>query len=913
MEKQKEDLPEFFTGRVNALHDFIQSHQRERLLVLYGAGTQDRYYLSKDEEVDIYRVLWRILHHMGYANIAYFSPHQSLHFFDPDSMQSALPKPASRKLRSSPVPAAQLSRNDQSSLELLDETQEAPRLRMHILDGGPFQNRMLLKSREIKLQSTGTSTIAHRAQDTDTAFTTSLPSDEVVEQTRLYQLGQGGMGDAHAIRTLHAMMTSSAEESTAVIIQQAENSLSFFDDKRTFAGLVSDWQRLPSNNQNICVLVFSAEDQQNLQQMMRHIPMPSMIKGFDPQPTARNLYRIGTPHTDELRWMVSSHPAGAEIDRQPDEQTKLCEWMAAENQSIRTWMDRMQAITSINFAAARQAGWFQSVRDPDESAEQKLNKLVGLTGVKQHLREMHAWLDVTQRRWHGLKKQRPSLHMVFTGAPGTGKTTVARLVGEMYHEIGLLPTGLLVEVKSSHLISDHVGGTSQRTNHWVDEAAGGVLFLDEAYMLTEKGRGEFGKEALDTLLTRMEDQSPPWVLIAAGYPEKMDAFLKSNPGLSRRIPEQNRLTFPDYSPAELSKILQMMIEDRQLPVEDAFQPTLDTIAASLYASRDEQFGNAGEMRNLAESIERLHALRVFEQNVPIDTPLTEEDIPAYYHTFLKPADQNLNTIFNELDQLVGLENVKQEIRKIANRIQLELALQGDRTGNTSILRHFLFTGNPGSGKTTTARLVGRIFQQLGLLRKGHCIEVSRGDLVGEYVGHTAIKTEEKFRQALDGVLFIDEAYALSSSGKGDFGQEAINALVKLMEDHRERIVVIAAGYPDKMQTFLDANPGLPSRFQKKIHFPDFTSEEFGAILKAQSAIDGIDLPDHVLQAAISQLMKIRQRNPESFGNARAVMHMYESMKDNLAARFADQIYNAGELKENHILPGYQLEDVADDH
>ena len=855
------------------------------------------------------------LNHIGYTNIAYFSPHKSLHFLDSDSMQGALPPSAAARAQHRPIEmensAIQFTdRMSETPDSNIDQDAESP-LVMHVLNDGPFQNRMLLKSKELNLQPNGTTTIRHRAAQTTAAPAEAPPAPRAVEQTQIFQLGKGGMGDVHAIRTLHAMMNRSAEESTAVIIQQAENSLSFFNDKRTFAGLVTEWQRLPSQNPNICILVFSAENQQALQQSVRHIPLPSLVNGFDSQQPARNLHQVGMPQAPELRWLITSHPAGANTD---DLET-LCNWMAAENLTIRSWVDRMENVETINLTTARQAGWFQSVRDPDESAEQKLNKLVGLEDVKQHLREMRAWLDVTRRRWQGKQRQRPSLHMIFTGAPGTGKTTVARLVGELYHEIGLLPTGHLVEVKASHLIADHVGGTPQITEHWITEASGGVLFLDEAYMLTEVGRGDFGKEALDTLLTRMEDQNPPWVLIAAGYPEKMEKFLKSNPGLSRRIPEMNRLTFRDYSPNELSKILRSLIKERQLPAGEAFFAKLENIVSGLYAARDEHFGNAGEMRNLAESLERLHALRVFEQEAPIDSPLTEDDIPVIYHSYLKPAEQNLDAIFSELDKMVGLQAVKHELRKMANRIQLELALQemNDEVDSATILRHFLFTGNPGSGKTSTARLVGKIFQQLGLLRKGHCIEVSRGDLVGEYVGHTAIKTEKKFKQALDGILFIDEAYALAASGRGDFGQEAIDTLVKLMEDYRERIVVIAAGYPDKMQTFLNANPGLPSRFQKMIHFPDYTPDEIGTLLQNQADANHIPLPEDVHRTAVAHILQIKQRDPKSFGNARTVLHVYESMKDNLAARFAQQAVKNMDAQPETIAPCFQIEDVASEN
>jgi len=227
----------------------------------------------------------------------------------------------------------------------------------------------------------------------------------------------------------------------------------------------------------------------------------------------------------------------------------------------------------------------------------------------------------------------------------------------------------------------------------------------------------------------------------------------------------------------------------------------------------------------------------------------------------------------------------------------------------SILRHFLFLGNPGTGKTTTARLIGRIFRQLGILRKGHCIEVSRGDLVGAFVGQTAIKTEEKCRQALDGVLFIDEAYALAGRGYNDFGQEAIDTLVKFMEDFRDRIVIIAAGYPEKMETFLNTNPGLPSRFSRTIHFPDFTPDEMQSMLINLATTSHIDLSDDVLQAAETYLTKRKANEGAAFGNARTVLQVFESMKDNLASRFARERVESDSSTSELELPAFTIDDV----
>ncbi|MFV2121348.1 AAA family ATPase, partial [Streptomyces sp. Act-28] len=242
-------------------------------------------------------------------------------------------------------------------------------------------------------------------------------------------------------------------------------------------------------------------------------------------------------------------------------------------------------------------------------------------------------------------------------------------------------------------------------------------------------------------------------------------------------------------------------------------------------------------------------------------------------------------VLGELDALVGLESVKREVRTLTNMIEvgrrrLEAGLKA-----ASVRRHQAFTGNPGPGKTTVARLYGEILASLGVLERGHLVEVSRVDLVGEHIGSTAIRTQEAFDRARGGVLFIDEAYALSPEDSGrDFGREAIDTLVKLMEDHRDAVVVIVAGYTAEMKRFLTVNPGVASRFSRTISFPDYTSEELLRIVEQQADDHEYRLADGTAQA----LLKYFDALPKgpAFGNGRTARQTFESMVERHAGRVA---------------------------
>ncbi len=532
-----------------------------------------------------------------------------------------------------------------------------------------------------------------------------------------------------------------------------------------------------------------------------------------------------------------------------------------------------------------------------ESLFSDLNQLIGLTSVKKQIKEHIDYIKFLNiRKEKGFEdSEKIGLHSVFTGNPGTGKTTVVNMLGRIYKSMGLLSKGHVIEVGRAELVAEYIGQTAPKVKKKISEARGGILFIDEAYALFRKDDDkDFGREVIEIIIKEMSDGKGDIAIMFAGYPAEMQDFITSNPGLKSRI--NYSFHFDDYLPEELMKIIRLNTVKKKLTLSPVADKLMNEIIVEEYRNRDRTFGNARMAISLLDEAKMNMARRLMQN--PNVRELSQEQLSIIelidVQDILQKQEKKklkleideglLNIAISDLNKMIGLGTIKTEVNELIKLVRYYNDLGKDVLNKFSL--HTVFTGNPGTGKTTVARIIGQIYKALGLLERGNLIEVDRSELVAGYVGQTAIKTQSVINSALGGILFIDEAYSLTDTGGGDFGKEAVEVILKEMEDHRGEFALIVAGYPEPMNKFLLSNPGLKSRFDRVLVFDDYTADELLEIAASMFEKEGLFMNSEAKTHFAALISKILNSKDAYFGNAREIRKITQAVIRNQNLRLA---------------------------
>lgn len=532
-----------------------------------------------------------------------------------------------------------------------------------------------------------------------------------------------------------------------------------------------------------------------------------------------------------------------------------------------------------------------------KDAEMVLDGMIGMEAVKKQVRQMKNRMEFYGSSGGG--KQASGNHMAFLGSAGTGKTSIARIITSIFYEFGYIKDNKCVEVDGSYLKSPYVGQTSLRVNSIVNYAKGGVLFIDEAYTLTE-GEDDSGAEAVGVLLKAMEDMKKDLIVIFAGYEDNINRLLASNEGFASRI--KYKIYFDDFTADELVEIFRKMLMNNSGDSRYRITKQAVELLKSQYEKEkgSPSFGNARTVRNSLDLILDAHADHFQTGDISDDMRfvITEADVMTYVEdrkhqlqddkrNFMAQNHIDTSIIsFNELKDrlkdgsedpdkdlasMIGLERVKTEVKHMKAEYEF---YQGEMQNEGN---HMCFVGPPGVGKSSLVSIITGYLYQLGLIQENKYVDVNGDFFRASYLGQTGKRTEATVHFAQGMVLFIDEAYLLSVDEEGDqFGKEAIGVLLDAMEKNRKNFVVIFAGYEDEMNVFLDVNSGLRSRIKTFFHFEQYTPFELAKITSLLAKKAGFKV-EKAVWVPYQKFVK-EQINKPNFGNARFARSFFDEIK-----------------------------------
>lgn len=697
-----------------------------------------------------------------------------------------------------------------------------------------------------------------------------------VVRERLYL----GMSDVIFVKRQIDSYMGDSHIKTAVVINDADSFVREFGGSPVHA-FTAEFERLGSNNHNIIVFIYTDN-------RLRNLYNSGQLNEDDSK--YGHLIDIACPNVAELRNLLMyfrvNHGLKIKVSELPELALALKQAIMLNNDYIRNKElgERLMAFGTDRLLDVDACYEILGVKKPD-SAREQLDSLIGMQKVKDAMSKY----DVSGESYDDKKltvfehliasrlqpnrdtpdEKNEMIHLALLGNPGTGKTTAAKLIGQIFFEMGYLEDGHVVETDRSELVAGFIGQTAILTRQKVEEALGGVLFIDEAYSLKRhKDTGnDFGQEAIDTLCKLMDQYKGKFIVIAAGYPREMETFMASNSGLSSRFTE---IHIDDYSSDEMCEILRFHARKKNATFSEELDSQLSNFCENWVNLAGENWGNAREAVKLIESMMRAwkndsEKETVTHENGVKYSVLNINHIPDEMRVYLKPVAEMRAEALNHLNQMTGLQSVKATVEKLRRRM-----LAGDMKEPG----HYMFTGNPGTGKTTVARYMGQILRNLGMLKRGHVVEYTATDLESEVFNNDNNGDFSKVAEkALDGVLFIDEAYQLTATSRGN---NILHALLPFMENSRNQICVIAAGYEDDMDDLLKTNTGFKNRFTETIYFENYSGAELHEILLRMLEDKGISADDDYKEyslRALTRYLEIHGKEKD-FGNARYVRTVF---------------------------------------
>ena len=552
-------------------------------------------------------------------------------------------------------------------------------------------------------------------------------------------------------------------------------------------------------------------------------------------------------------------------------------------------------------------------RKNGNSAMEDLNALIGLSEIKRRLAKLYTAVNVLDKKEdkspapfsrftpRQVYNQSHDLNICLLGEPGTGKSEVAKLLGRLYYEAGVLPTSYVEELKPSDILESGIGASGRNMAEAVQRALGGVLFIDEAYGLSRDEAGNAGQEAITQLVGEMTAYKGQFAVVLAGYEKRLRALIEDNAGLTSRFSERNFYRMNPYDWNEIYDILQFMAQKKgcAFAEEDGTMEWLKNFCQNWVGDRGKDWGNAREAENLLSSMRVNYAERISQEQTeeyqvessPVIL-LTRADIPESLRVHLKPRSKDLAEALSNMDSLIGLNPAKRFLRNLCATIRWSKQIPAP--GN------YLFLGPPGTGKTYFAKKMSEILHHIHVIRRKTPVIVNAGDLVSGAEG----KITDIVDRARGGMLFIDEAHQLSDT---DEGRHIVRDLVPLVENPeiRKDTCFVLAGYQDEMMRLLSLDAGLESRFPEKnrIAFVNYTAEELIAILKLFAEENGYVASEEYLNRSRAALNRYLDYVDNHFGNARYMRSVY--LENSI-------IQHTKRLNREHLPDGQDVEYMVPD-